>query len=182
MFQNLLLSTAQEIHDSNRGLTPCIVMKDDEVMYHQVSSFSPELWAKVMLRGCAVVSSVCRQPWRYSVVHYYPSMSYATMNITFTAHCVGRTFFARGEPECFHSFHCVSSLVRMSEPRFHKSSPSLWYQSNKACAVCGNPECGEQFCDTLRLPVLTHGQSIGGQHPTGKQGVELWDCAVRRLS
>ena len=26
------------------------------------------------------------------------------MNITFTAHCIGRTFFGRGKPGCFHSF------------------------------------------------------------------------------
>ena len=32
----------------------------------------------------------------------------------------------------------------------------------------------EQFCDILRLPLLSHTQSIGDQHPTGKQGVELY--------
>ena len=42
--------------------------------------------------------------WRYSVVLYTPSVSYATVNITFTAHCVGCTFFGPGELGCFHSF------------------------------------------------------------------------------
>ena len=48
--------------------------------------------------------------------------------------------------------------------------------------ICCNPECraecGVQFCDILRLPLLTHVQSIGDQHPTGKQGVELC-CSPR---
>ena len=127
------------------------------------------------------------------------------MNITFTAHCVGRTFFGRGEPGCFNSFDCrfkFGSYERAKVPsvatiRPRKSSLSLWYMSNKACRlhngaivaprkfhgvsnalqVCGNPECraeyGAQFCDILRLPLLTHAQSIGNQHPEGKQGVEL---------
>ena len=31
-----------------------------------------------------------------------PSVSYATMTITFTEHCVELTFFGRWEPVCFH--------------------------------------------------------------------------------
>ena len=31
----------------------------------------------------------------------------------------------------------------------------------------------EQFRDILRLPLLTHAQSIGDEHPAGKQGVQL---------
>ena len=31
-------------------------------------------------------------------------MSYGSMNLTLTAHCVGHTIFGRGEPECFYSF------------------------------------------------------------------------------
>ena len=88
----------------------------------------------------------------------------------------------------------VSSIATII-PR--KSPPSRWYRSNKACAtaygaivpprkfhgvsnalqVYGDPtyraECGTQFCDILRLPLLTHPQSIDYQQPTGKQGVEL---------
>ena len=41
MFQNLPLPAVQEVHDS-RGMTPCFVMKNNGVLYHQVSSFSPE--------------------------------------------------------------------------------------------------------------------------------------------
>ena len=41
MFQNLPLQPAQEVHDSS-SVTPCNVMKNDGVLYHQVSSFSPE--------------------------------------------------------------------------------------------------------------------------------------------
>ena len=41
MFQNLPLPEAQEVRDSS-VVTPCIVMKNDGVLYHQVSLFSPE--------------------------------------------------------------------------------------------------------------------------------------------
>ena len=46
MFQNLPLPAAQETHDSS-GVTPCIVMKNDGVVYHKMSSFSPERWTKL---------------------------------------------------------------------------------------------------------------------------------------
>ena len=72
MFENLPLSTAQEVCDSSSGVTPCIVMKDDGALYHQVSSFSPECWMKVVLQEHAVVGSVYCLPWRYSMVQYYP--------------------------------------------------------------------------------------------------------------
>ena len=41
MFKNLPLPAAQEVRDSS-DVTPCIVMKNDVVLYHQVSSFSSE--------------------------------------------------------------------------------------------------------------------------------------------
>ena len=41
MFHNLPLPAAQEVRDSS-GVTPCIVLKIDGVLYHQVSMFSPE--------------------------------------------------------------------------------------------------------------------------------------------
>ena len=58
MFQNLPLPVPQEVHDSS-GVTPCIVMKNDGVLYQQVLSFFLEfmqfnLFAKVnepLLRG-----------------------------------------------------------------------------------------------------------------------------------
>ena len=57
MIQNLPLSAAQEVRDSSSGVTVCIVMKNDGVLYHQVSSFSPERWTKMVLQERAVVSS-----------------------------------------------------------------------------------------------------------------------------
>ena len=57
MLLNLPSPAAQEVRDSS-GVSPCIVMKNDRVLYHQVSSFSPspcdfDLFAKVKepLRG-----------------------------------------------------------------------------------------------------------------------------------
>ena len=100
------------------------------------------------------------------------------MNITFTAHCVGHTFFGRGEPGCFHPFdwrfkftsyeRAQSSSIATIRPRM--SPPSLCYQSNKtarlhsgaivgsrnffwvskALQVCGNLECrAECWCTVL---------------------------------
>ena len=90
-----------------------IVIKIDGVLYQQVSSFSPGCWMNVALQEHGVVGSIYHLLWRYIVVQYYPSMSYATMNITFRAYCVGRTFFGRGDLGCFHSFDW-----HMSESRF----------------------------------------------------------------
>ena len=125
------------------------------------------------------------------------------MSITFTAHCVKGTFSGRGESGCFHSFDwrfkCGSyeraqiSSTATIYPR--KSSLSFCYRPNKAIVahrkfhevsnalqVRGNPEyrseCGAQFCDILRLPLVSHVQFIGDQHRTGKQGVELC-CSPR---
>ena len=50
MFQNLPLPAAQEVHDSSSGVTTCIVMKNDGIVYHQVSCFSPERWMNVVLQ------------------------------------------------------------------------------------------------------------------------------------
>ena len=88
MFQNLPLPAGQEVHDSISSVTLCIVMKNDGVLYHEVSLFSPERWMKVVLQEHAVEGSLGGRAW-CSII---PSMSYATMNITFTAHCVGCTF------------------------------------------------------------------------------------------
>ena len=80
MFQNLPLPAAQEVRDSS-DVPFCIVMKNDGVLYHQVSSFSPEHWTKVVVQERAAVGIVYCLPWRYRVV---ATMSYATMNTTFT--------------------------------------------------------------------------------------------------
>ena len=42
MFQNLPLLATEEVRERRSGVTPCIVMKNDGAMYHQMSSFSPE--------------------------------------------------------------------------------------------------------------------------------------------
>ena len=39
----------------------------------RMSPFSPECWTKVVLQERAVVGSVYRPPWRYSVVQCYPN-------------------------------------------------------------------------------------------------------------
>ena len=119
MFQNPQLPAAQEVRDNSSGVTPCIVMKNDGVLYHQMSSFSPERWAKVVLQEGAVVGSIYRLPLRYSMVQYYSINVIHYMNITFTAHCVGHTFYGCAEPGCFHSFHWGFKFGSMSEPRFH---------------------------------------------------------------
>ena len=71
MFQNPPFPAAQDFRDSISGETPCIVMKND-VLYHKVSSFSPERWTKVVLQERAEVCRLYRLPWRYSVMQYYP--------------------------------------------------------------------------------------------------------------
>ena len=88
MFQNLALPAAQEVRDSNSAVTSSIVMKNDGVLYHQVSSFSPERWTVVLLQERAVVGSV----YPINVIHH-------------NEHHLHSTFFGQGEPECFHSFY-----------------------------------------------------------------------------
>ena len=120
------------------------------------------------------------------------------MNITFTAHCVRCYFFVRGELGCFYSicwhFNFDSyeqaqvlskkvvtfSLVPVQQCLCDCTgsvAPHEFQRVSNALQVCGNPECheecGAQFCDILRLPLLTHMQYIGDQHPTEKQRVEL---------
>ena len=72
-FQNLPLPATQEVRDSSNSMAPCIAMKNDGVLYHQVSSFAPERWTKVMMKEHAVVGSVYRLPWRYCLLQYYPN-------------------------------------------------------------------------------------------------------------
>ena len=62
MFQNLPLPAGQEVRDSSSGVTACIVMKNDEILYHLVSSFSPDRWMKVILQERAAIGSVYRLP------------------------------------------------------------------------------------------------------------------------
>ena len=64
--------------------------------------------------------------------------------------------------------------------RLHSSAivaPGKFHVVSNALQVFRKPEyraeCGAQFCDILRHPLLTHSQYIGDQHPRGKQEVEL---------
>ena len=86
--------------------------------------------------AAGMCSSRQRLPFPLEVQRSVVPPHYATMNINFTANCVGRTFFGRGEPGCFHSFDWrfkFVSYIATIRPRM--SSPSLWYRSSKACAT-----------------------------------------------
>ena len=90
-------------------------MKNDGVLYHQVSSFSRERWTK---EERAIIGSVYHLPWMYSVVQYYPinviRHNEHRLHITLC-----RVHFL-DEEKRDASIHliCVSSLVHMSETRF----------------------------------------------------------------
>ena len=71
MLQNHPLPSAEDVHDSSSCVSPCIVMKNDGVLYHQVSSTSVEQWTKVVLQERAVEGRFYCLSWRYSVVQYY---------------------------------------------------------------------------------------------------------------
>ena len=114
MIQNLPLPAAQEFCNSSSGVTPCIVMKNNGVLYHQVSSLDEDGVAGTRISRQSLPSALEVQ---HGVV-LPPSISYATMKITFTAYYVGHTFFGRGEPGCFHSFDWCFEFGSLSEPRF----------------------------------------------------------------
>ena len=109
MFQNLPLPAAQEVRDNSSGVTPCIVMKNDVVLYHQVSSFSPERWTKKVVQESAVIVSVYRLPWRYSVVQYY-----LIIVIRHNEHHLHSTLDEENRDASIHLIG-VSSLVHMRE-------------------------------------------------------------------
>ena len=122
------------------------------------------------------------------------------MNITFTAHCVGRILWMRTGKFAFIWLAFQVWFV-WATPGFDQSDdsskkvvtfplvplqqslcdflavPLLYLGVSNSLKVCGNLECRAefeaQFCDIIRLPLLTHVQSIGDQHPTGKQGVGM---------
>ena len=64
MFQNLPLPAAQEVRDIS-GMTTCIVMKNDGILYHQVSSFCPESMRLRSLRQSE--RTTARDP--YNTIH-----------------------------------------------------------------------------------------------------------------
>ena len=129
------------------------------------------------------------------------------MNIIFIVHCVGRTFFGRGEPGYFHSFDwCfkfgsyeqvqVSSKKVVTFPLVPVQQ-GLWdcimvllmhlgnfmgYPTRCKFAVTHNivQNVERSFVTYSRLQLLNHAQSICDQHPTGKQGVELC-CSPREV-
>ena len=105
LFQNLLFPAAQEISDSKSVVTPRIIMKNDGILYHQVSSFSPEHRTNVVLQERGIVGSVYSLPWRYSLVQYY-LINVIRLNERYlhSTLCRENFFFRRGEPGFFHSF------------------------------------------------------------------------------
>ena len=146
MFQNLPLPAAQEIRESSSTVTPCIVMKNDGVLYHQVSSFSPERWTKVVVQELAVVGSIYRLPWSYSVVRHYPI--YVIRHNEHHLHstlCRAHFLWTR-RTGCFHSFdwrfkfgsYERAQASSIATNRGTKSSLSLWYRSNEACIGIGS--------------------------------------------
>ena len=67
LFQNLPLPAAQEVHDSN-SVIPCTVTKNDETLYHQMSSFSPKSMRLRSLRQTERTTardSVHHKRWTY---------------------------------------------------------------------------------------------------------------------
>ena len=126
MFQNLPLSAGQEVRDNSSGVIPCIVVKNDGVLYHQVSLFSLE-------RGAILP----------------PSCSYTTMNITFTTHSIGHTFFGGGELGCFHSFDWSFSWFIWDSPGFVDSDDL----SEKVITFSLVP-VEQGLCDCIAVPLL----------------------------
>ena len=143
-------------------------MKNDGFLNHQVSSFSPEHWTKVLLQECAVVGRVYHLPWRSSVVEYYPitAIRYNEHHLHSTLYMADFLWTRRTE---MLPFDGVSCLVRMSEPRFRPQrrfvqenshlpfatgptrsvrlhsgaivAPRKFQGVFNAMQVCGNPEC-----------------------------------------
>ena len=195
MFQNLPLPAAQDVRDGSSGVTPCIVMKNDGVLYHQVSSFSPERWTKKVLQERAVAGSVYRLSWRYSSGAVLPHQCHTSQWTSSSRYIVyGELSLHEENWDATVHFTGVSSLVRLSKPTFRPqwqfvqesrhipfvtgpTRPVLLHSgiivAHQKSTRCKFSECGTQFCDALRLPLLTHWKSTGSQHPTGKQGVEL---------
>ena len=57
-------------------------------------------------------------------------------------------------------------------------APRKFHSVSNTLQVCGKPECGAQFCDILKLPLITHGQSIGDQQPTGSKELNCFGFHV----
>ena len=114
---NMVDVSVSPIVSGTRG--PCQQQQCDSLHCHV--SFSHECRMKVV---CLGGTEWCR---------ITPSMSYTSMNIIFTAYCVGHTFFGWRELDCFHSFdwhfkfgsyeHAQVSSIVTIRPR--KLSPSL---------------------------------------------------------
>ena len=164
MFQNLQLPAAQEVCDSSSGVTPCIVMKNDGILYHEVLSFSPERWTKVALQELALVGSVYRLLWRYNVVQYYPiSVIRHNEHHLHSKLCRARFLWTRVTGMLPFIWLAFQVWCVWTSPGFaiaticpKMSSPSFLYQSNKACRLhsgtivalgnfMGYPKCWKRF-------------------------------------
>ena len=148
MFQNLPLPAAQEVHDSS-SVTPCIVMKNDGVLYHQVSSFPPE---SMHLRSfhqserttartryntrdeliLAIGQSILNinKDWCSDGVSTFPNIWQKVINkgaTIFNVHkCCAPVNKAMSEiSNCCHYFF-IQPLYDYSSVKFHRISPPLW--------------------------------------------------------
>ena len=113
------IAMAQEVREISSGVTPCIVMKNDRgsVPTRDVV-FSWALNEAGAARTCGSKAAFTHYFGGTAWYNITQSMSYATMNVTFTAYCVGRTFFGRKGPGCFHSLDWRFKFGCMSERKF----------------------------------------------------------------
>ena len=87
MFQNLPLSAAQEVRDSSSGVTPCIIMKNDGVLYHQLS---PHVSRSLWKHSCVLrlrASSILIQEHCSSFVNMVLWRSHYPYDIQRSTHC-----------------------------------------------------------------------------------------------
>ena len=147
------------------------------------SSFSPA-GTQIIVQERAVVGSVYRLPWRYSLVQYYPQCHTLRHNEHHLHNTLCRAHFlwttrTRMLPFIWLAFQVlyeraqVSPIATIRPRKSHSSAivePRKFHEVSNALQVFGNPECraecGAQLCHILRLPLLTHAQSKGDQHPT----------------
>ena len=155
---------------------------------------------RFLLSPCDYDRSVYRLPWRYSIthinvirhneLHFHSTLSWAhfiwmsTIGMLPFNWLAFQVWFLWASPDFVHSDDSskkvvIFPLVPIQQGLCGASVASRKFHGvSNVLQVCGNPECGAQFCDILRLPLLTHAQSISNQHPTGKQGDELC-CSSR---
>ena len=131
MFQNLSLPVTQEVRDSS-GVTPCIVMKKDVVLYHQVSSFSTE---SMRLRSHRQSTGSCIL--RQFLTSYVISVASDIEREKSDKFCSVALFSAWG------SFTCRKSTTR--DPRLYFSSKRSHTQDFYALKKIHRPRPGSNL-------------------------------------